>query len=118
MSVATFVRWTARVLTCLSVLFFGFFLIAHLVGDAGRSSRPLNWNDYIMLTTLVTSLVGLLLAWNRERIGAGIALTAIMICAVLNWKVLVFPGGLIPTTALLYLLSWWMKRRHTIALTS
>ena len=43
-----------------------------------------------------------MLAWKWERMGAAIALVAIVICAVVNWKVLIFPGTLIPITALLY----------------
>ena len=113
----TIARWTARVLTCLIVLFFGFFLIAHLVGDQGRPSRPLNWSDYVILTTLVVSLVGLLLAWKWERMGAAIALIAIVICAVVNWRVLIFPGALIPLTALLYWVSFWMRRRRILVMT-
>lgn len=111
MSLPTVTRWTARALTCLVVLFFGFFLIAHLVGDHGSGSRPLIWADYVMLTTLVGSLVGLLLAWRWESTGAAIALIAIVICAVVNWRVLVFPGTLIPITALLYSVSWATSRR-------
>lgn len=117
MSIVTLARWTARVLTSLIVLFFGFFLVAHLVGNAGGPSRPLHWSDYVILTTLVVSLAGLLFAWKWERTGAGVALIAIAICAVVNWKVLIFPGTLIPTTALLYLFSWWMRRRGTIIVT-
>ena len=111
MRLVTLTRWTARVLTCLIVLFYGFFLVAHVVGDADRSSRPLNWSDYVILTTLIVSLVGLLLAWKWERAGATITLIAIILCALANWKVLIFPGTLIPLTALLYSLSWWLRRR-------
>jgi hypothetical protein len=118
MSLTTLTKWTARVLTCLIVLFFGFFLVAHLIGDEGRPSRPLNWSDYVILTTLVVSLVGLLLAWKWERLGAAIALIAIMICAAVNWRVLIFPGTLIPLTALLYSVSWWMRRRYMIVISN
>lgn len=118
MSMVTLVRWTARTLTCLLVLFFGFFLVAHLIGDQGRPSRTLNSNDYVILTTLVISLLGLLLAWKRERIGALLALIAILICAVINWRVLVFPGTLIPITAMLYSLSSWLRRRAIIVTSS
>ncbi|HXQ68890.1 MAG TPA: hypothetical protein VN844_00255 [Pyrinomonadaceae bacterium] len=118
MSPTTLTRWTAHVLTCLIVLFFGFFLVAHLIGDEGRPSRPLHWSDYVILTTLVASLVGLLLAWKWERTGAAIALIAIMICAAVNWRVLIFPGTLIPLAALLYSLSWWLRRRYTIVTTN
>ena len=110
MSVATIIKWTARILTCLLVLFFGFFLVAHLTGDAGRPTRPLNWSDYVILATLVVSLVGLLLAWKWARLGATITLLAIATCAAVNWQVLIFPGTLIPLTALLYPLSWWSAR--------
>lgn len=117
MSLVTLTRWTARILTCLIVLFFGFFLVAHLIGDEGAPSRPLNWSDYVILTTLVASLVGLLLAWKWERVGAAIALISIVICAAVNWRILIFPGTLIPFTALLYSLSRWMRRRYTILTT-
>ena len=110
MSSMSLVRWTARILSSLIVLFYGFFLVAHLIGDEGGPSRPLVWNDYVILATLVVSLVGLVLAWKWEFAGAAITLIAIGICAVVNWKVLVFPGALIPFSAVLYLLSWWLRR--------
>jgi len=115
MSVVTTFRWSARILSSLIVLFYGFFLVAHLVGDQGVASRPLVWSDYAILATLVISLLSLLLAWKWEFAGAAIALAAIMVCAVLNWRVLVFPGTLIPVSALLYLLSWWTRRTCRIA---
>lgn len=111
MSLVASARWTARLLSGLLVLFFGFFLLAHLLGDQGRSSRPLVWNDYVMLATVVISLVGLMLAWRWELAGAVITLIAIALCAVVNWRVLVFPGALIPFTAILYLISWWIRTR-------
>ena len=110
MSSVALVRWSARILSGLIVVFFGFFLVAHLIGDQGRASRPLAWSDYVILATLVVSLVGLLLAWKREFVGAAIALVAILVCAVVNWRILVFPGALIPINAVLYLLSWWISR--------
>ena len=113
-SVATF-RWSARILSSLIVLFFGFFLVAHLIGDQDQASRPLAWGDYVILATLVVSLLSLLLAWKWEFAGAAIALVAILACAVLNWRILVFPGALIPVSALLYLLSWWTCRRRAVA---
>ena len=103
-------RWTARILSGLVVLFFGFFLLAHLIGAQGQASRPLVWSDYAILATLVVSLLSLLLAWKWELAGSAIALITILACAVLNWRVLVFPGAFIPVSALLYLLSWWTCR--------
>jgi hypothetical protein len=42
--------------------------------------------------------------------GAVVALVAVLAGATMNWKILVFPGTLIPVSALLYLLSWWTRR--------
>lgn len=109
MSIVLILRWSARVLSGLIVLFFGFFLVAHLVGDQGGPSRPLVWNDYVMLAAIVVSLSGLLLAWRWEFAGATITLIAILICAALNLKVLASPGALIPIAALLYLISSWLS---------
>ena len=60
--------------------------------------------------TLVVSLLGLLLAWKWGLAGAAIALIAILVCAVVNWRILLFPGALIPINSVLYLLSWWICR--------
>jgi hypothetical protein len=110
MSSVSLVRWGARILSGLIVLFFGFFLVAHLIGEQGQASRPLVWEDYVILAALVVSLVGLLLAWKWEFAGAAIALIAILVCAVVNWRILVSPGALIPISAVLYLLSWRLYR--------
>ena len=103
-------RWAARILSALILLVWGFFLIAHLVGDEGGASRSLNPGDYIGLTTMLAWLVGLAVAWKWELAGGAIALVAVLICALVNWRVLIFPGTLIPITALLFLSSGWMRR--------
>ena len=110
------VRWVARILSGVIVLFFAFFLFAHLVGEQGHASRPLVWSDYVILTTLVISLVGLLLAWKWEFAGAAIALIAILVCAVVNWRILTSPGALIPLSAVLYLLSWRLSSRFPVVM--
>ena len=109
------VRWGARILSGVIVLFFGFFLVAHLLGDQGQATRPLAWGDYVILATLVVSLVGLLVAWKWEFAGAAIALIAILACAVVNWRIMVSPGALIPLTSVLYLLSWRLCRTATLS---
>lgn len=114
MSYRTLVQWSARILSGLIVLFFGFFLVAHLVGDQGRPSRPLAFGDYLILATLIVSLVGLLLAWKWELAGAAIALIAIVGCAIVNWQILVSPGALIAINALLYFASRASRENSTI----
>jgi hypothetical protein len=107
---ASMTRWAARVLSAAILLFWGYFLVAELSGDAGRGDRPLVISDYVILATLIVSLVGLAVAWKWELAGATITLGALAICAAVNWRVLVFPGTLLPIAALLFLFSWWQRR--------
>ena len=109
-SITTVVRRGARILSALILLFWSFFIVAHLVGDEGRSSRPLMTRDYISLTTMVISLAGLGVAWKWELIGAALTLGAVLVGAVANWRTLVFPGALTPLAASLFLLCWCMSR--------
>jgi uncharacterized membrane protein (GlpM family) len=105
-------RWSARILSGLILLFWGFFLASHLLGDEGRPSRPLNAADYAIVASLVAALAGLAASWRWELAGAVTTLLAIVVCAALNWKVLVFPGTLIPVTAVLFLTAWWISHRR------
>ena len=108
---AIVIRWGARLLSGLILLFWGFMLVAHLVGDAGRSTRPLMAADYVILSAMVVSLVGLLLAWRWELAGAIITILAVLVGAFVNWRVLIFPGTLIPIAAGLFMSSWLLGRR-------
>jgi hypothetical protein len=81
--------------------FWGFFIVAHLVGDAGAPSRPLRFGDYLVVSTMGVSLLGLGLALRWEKLGAGLALTAAAISVLVSWKLLFFPPAFVP--ALLFL---------------
>jgi len=107
-SSVTVIRWSARIFRVLILLFWSFFLIASIFGTEARSSHPLTGADYLILVSIVSALLGLALAWKWELIGAAITLFAVALCAAVNFRVLYFPGTLIPFAALLYLLSWWL----------
>jgi hypothetical protein len=103
------VRWAARLLSIAILAFWGWFLVAHLFGDAGRPSRPLVWGDYAILTAVVASLVGLAVAWKWELLGVALALAAVAGGALLNWRMLVVPGAPVLVTAALFVTGWWMS---------
>ena len=108
------VRWIARILSVLIILFWGFFITAPLVGSirGEHSSGPLSMHDRMGLTLMFAWLLGLALAWKWELAGAALTLTAILIDAFfINWKVVAGLGMLPPITALLFLLCWWMGRQ-------
>jgi hypothetical protein len=106
---ATVILLAARGLTCTILCLWGFFIIAHLVGGEGAASRVLTPRDYEILFTMIVSLCGLAAALKWERSGATLALIAVTIGAVLNWKVLLFPATLIPITATLFLMHSYLR---------
>jgi hypothetical protein len=99
----TIIFWAARVLAVIILAFWGFFIVAHLMGTAGEPSRQLTVKDYSIIASMLASLVGLGLACQWERLGATLTLIAVAIGAVLNWRILLFPSMLIPATAVLFL---------------
>jgi hypothetical protein len=104
-----FLRWGARLLSTGILLFWGWFLIAHLFGEEGPPSRPRVWQDSVGLTALVAALVGLALAWKWELLGGLMALVAYMILGVVNWRALGGPYILWPITAVMFLTSAWLS---------
>lgn len=103
-------RWIARILSIALLLFWGYFIVAHLAGGNKPASRPLSPRDLAILAALLASLAGLAVAWKRERAGGLMTLAAVLLGALLNWKVLLFPGTLIPLNALLFLWADWISR--------
>jgi hypothetical protein len=106
----TAVRWTARVLSAVLLLFWGFMIVGHLVGDAGRPSRPLTANDYLLMSLMGLWIAGLAASWKWELAGGAVTLVALAIAAFLNPQILAFPGAFIAVAGVLFLASWWIGR--------
>ena len=110
------VRWIARILSVLIILFWGGFIVGSFVSSirGEHSSGMLSMHDRIGLTLMFAWLLGLALAWKWELAGAALTLTAILIQAFfINWRVVAGFGILPPITALLFLLCWWIGRQIT-----
>ena len=105
---APFLRWGARLLSAGILLFWGWFLIAHLFSAEGLLTRPHVWQDPAALTALVAGLVGFALAWKWEVLGGVMALVAYVILGVVNWRALGGPYILWPITAMMFLTSTWL----------
>jgi hypothetical protein len=113
--IVIFVRWIARILSVLILLFWGYFIVAHIFGDAAQSSRSLTPNDVAQFAMMLLWLLGLAVAWRWELVGAVAALTGALIGALLNPNavgLIVVPG----VPALMFLFCWWRSRasRHEI----
>lgn len=105
---ATVVRWGARLLSAGILLFWGWFLIAHLFSAEGLGARVPA--DYLGLTASVAGLVGLALAWKWEVLGGLITLVAYVILGVVSWRAIGGPYILWPVTATMFMSSWWLHR--------
>jgi hypothetical protein len=104
------VRRSAQILSVLILLFWGYFIVAHLLGNGGHSSRPLTTGDYCLISMMSLWLVGLAVAWWRELVGAAIALLALSIEAMINPHAITGLGSLPLVTALLFLISWGLSK--------
>jgi hypothetical protein len=109
-SAATLVRWGARLLGVGILLFWGYFILAHVFGDDARHFRGLAWQDSVVLTALGVSLAGLAVAWKWELTGGVMTLMGVLVGALVNRGMISGPYVLIPIAAMMYLLSWCMSR--------
>ena len=107
------IRWIARVLSALIILFWGFMIVAHVVGGSNSQGSPLTINDNLKLILMVIYLIGLVIAWKWEVAGATVVLVAFAGNAILGIDIFSFPLILVPITACLFLLSWWLRRPRT-----
>lgn len=103
-------RWTARGFSLLVLLFWGGFIVAHLLGDAGRSVRPLGVHDAAQIALMLLGLGGFAFAWRHEAAGAVVTLAATTGAALLNPRAVTGFGALPLVAALLFLLAWHLGR--------
>jgi hypothetical protein len=112
------VRWTARILSALVILFWGFFITAGVVASIqGHPNGSLHsMHDRLGFALMLAWLLGLALAWKWELAGATLTLAAILIPAFfINWRVLEGLGVLPPITAILFVFCWWLGRQSSQA---
>jgi hypothetical protein len=112
------IRWVARALSIVIVIFWGFFLGAAVVASLTNTPPPPQARpggptvaEHISLILTAVGLIGLLAAWKWEQAGAIIVLVAYTGAVIAAPNMLGGPALLIPGTAILFLLSWWLHRQ-------
>ena len=113
---ATVCRWTARILSVLIILFWGFFITAGIVASIqGHPNGSLHsMHERLGFALMLAWLLGLALAWKWEFAGATLTLAAILTQAFfINPRVLDSLGMLPPITALLFVFCWWLGRQSS-----
>ena len=114
---AKWMRWIARGIGSLVAAFWLFMGIAYDIVE----SRPWTLEDTIMAGLVITSVLGVLIAWWREGIGG----TILVVCAVAHSTfayivaghnkgfAMLVSGGPFLLIGILFLASRWRSRRTT-----
>ena len=109
---AKLIRWIARILSAFFIVVCLFFFIGETFFEEHHGS--ITGDAILGLSICGVSLLGLALAWRWEFAGAALALVAFFIIGFENPEVLVSPLLIVPATALLFLICWWMDRKHDL----
>jgi len=104
------IRRVARILSVSFIAILWFFFIGETFFQ--EHHEPITGNAILQLSITGISLLGLALAWWWESLGGALALTAYIILCFVNPMVLIPPLFPVPLSALLFLVCWWLDRRH------
>ena len=118
---AQWLRRIARLIGSLAAVFWVFSLTASFIGEVISDSFTWSSEGAILGGLMIVSVIGVLVAWRRERTGGvilvlcGLALSVFAyISAGQNKAFAVLVSGvpfLVP--GVLFLLSWWMSRHES-----
>ena len=110
-AMVTIIRWTARVLSILSIAGLGLFMFGEKL-DLFRF-QPFELLEFLFFP--VGMVIGLLIAWRFEALGGGISLGSFVLFYLLNYaKAGSFPRGWaffgFSIPGILFLLSWLQSK--------
>ena len=72
-------RWVARVWSLGPIL----FVLAEILFPHAEEGVPVPWTDWLALSMVFISVIGLALAWRWERLGGWISIAALAVFLVL-----------------------------------
>ena len=111
-----YIRWAARILGTLIVVFSLSFFIANVI-EQGEMPNP-DFGHGLVTFLFIIALIGFLIAWRWEGFGGILSAISIVLMAMVNviWvHAGKDPGSeivfLIP--ALLFIYCWWRTRKQT-----
>ena len=110
---AIIIRWIARILSALFVVFILFFLLADLFGKEETGGGVLSAKDGITFFFFpISTIVGLVIAWNWERMGGLITVLGLIGLVTIRPDLLssFFLIGIVAIPGLLFILYWYLAR--------
>jgi hypothetical protein len=109
----TILRWSARIIAILIIIFSLFMFIGESIGGRSADAPPLQTRDYIILSLWALYIIGLVIGLWREGLGGLISLVFmaihIFILQMEGSNSIIFFVMLLPS--ILYILSWYFNRR-------
>ena len=112
----TILRWSARIIAILIIIFSLFMFIGESIGGRSADAPLLQTRDYIILSLWALYIIGLVIGLWREGLGGLISLVFmaihIFILQMEGSNSIIFFVMLLPS--ILYLLSWHFQRRWVI----
>jgi hypothetical protein len=110
--IAGVIRWTARILSALVIVFVLFFLLADIFGPEGTWSGTLSSKDAIAFAFFpLGSIIGLALAWKWEGLGGLVAVLSIVALVIVRPGLLSNPLliGIVVVPGLLFIVCWYLS---------
>jgi hypothetical protein len=108
------VRWIARTLGLLYFAFISWFVVAHALGAGGLpnvwQAQPAVQLDFLALFLMT---IGAVVGWRWEGAAALMVLFGTGLWVLVEQH-LPWPPGLTLLIGLLYALTWWHTRRHSM----
>ena len=114
-SLITGIRWFARILGALLVLFVLLSAIGGILGPPSQATVKISDKEIPLMIGMVFMLVGIVIAWFREGIGGLLIVGGFIFFVVVElitdkqfdvWFLLVFPA-----LGMLHLFCWWQSRK-------
>jgi hypothetical protein len=107
-------RWTARIIALLFVIFFLFMFIGESIGSSSHNAH-LHWRDYILLSLWGITIIGLLIGLWREGLGGLLSLVSTLVQIIIlkseghsNFNYFYFYIFLVPS--ILYIIYWYFNK--------
>ena len=112
----TILRWTARLLGTFMFLFFAFMFFADLFGvDESPRKVALSAIDIIHLSLMWISVIGLMISWKKELIGALITIIAFITQGIISPRLFEISLLYLPSlNAILFIVIWWLSRKEEV----
>lgn len=107
------IRWAARILGSMSILFLLFMILGHIFGN-----EPQHFNGLLDILVLAFFpgglLIGLIVALKSEKIGATIALISMCVFFLLRPDTITsyWILGLFAPAVLFFVYGWWLQPKQ------